>query len=123
MLADDIRLAKTLHELVAQKPELEAFTHSLSITTFRYVPRDLNKPNGKTEEYLNQLNTELLTRLQNSGEAYISNAVIDSRFALRACIVNFRTSLADIEALPEIVLRIGREVDAELRPERLNIKG
>jgi hypothetical protein len=25
--------------------------------------------------------------------------------------------------LPEIVLRIGREVDAELRPERLNIKG
>jgi glutamate/tyrosine decarboxylase-like PLP-dependent enzyme len=123
MLTDDIQLAKTLHEFVAQKPELEAFTHSLSITTFRYVPRDLKKSDEKTEEYLNQLNTELLTRLQNSGEAYISNAVIDGRFALRACIVNFRTSLADIEALPEIVLRIGREVDAELRPERLNIKG
>jgi glutamate/tyrosine decarboxylase-like PLP-dependent enzyme len=123
MLTDDIQLAKMLHELVAQKPELEAFTHSLSITTFRYVPDDLKKPDEKTEEYLNQLNTELLTRLQNSGEAYISNAVIDGRFALRACIVNFRTSLADIEALPEIVLRIGREVDAELRPERLNIKG
>jgi aromatic-L-amino-acid decarboxylase len=123
MLTDDIQLAKTLHEFVAQKAELEAFTHSLSITTFRYVPRDLKKPDEKTEEYLNQLNTELLTRLQNSGEAYISNAVIDGRFALRACIVNFRTSLADIEALPEIVLRIGREVDAELRPERLNIKG
>lgn len=123
MLADDIYLAKMLHELVAQKPELEAFTHSLSITTFRYVPGDLNKADEKTEEYLNQLNTELLTRLQNSGEAYISNAVIDGRFALRACIVNFRTSPADIEALPEIVLRIGREVDAELRPEQLNIKG
>jgi glutamate/tyrosine decarboxylase-like PLP-dependent enzyme len=123
MLADDIQLAKTLHELVVQKPELEAFTHSLSITTFRYVPRDLNEPDEKTDEYLNQLNTELLTRLQNSGEAYISNAVNDGRFVLRACIVNFRTSLADIEALPEIVLRIGREVDAELRPERLNIKG
>jgi aromatic-L-amino-acid/L-tryptophan decarboxylase len=123
MLADDIQLAKTLYELVAQTPELVAFTHSLSITTFRYVPRDLSKPDAKTEEYLNQLNTELLTRLQNSGEAYISNAVIDGRFALRACIVNFRTSLADIEALPEIVCRIGREVDAELRAERLNIKG
>jgi aromatic-L-amino-acid decarboxylase len=123
MLADDIQLAKTLHELVAQTPELETFTHSLSITTFRYVPPDLSKPDAKTEEYLNQLNTELLTRLQNSGEAYISNAVIDGRFALRACIVNFRTSLADIEALPEIVSRIGREVDAELRAERLNIKG
>jgi aromatic-L-amino-acid/L-tryptophan decarboxylase len=123
MLADDIQLAKRLYELVAKQPELEPFTHSLSITTFRYVPRDLKSRSEKIEEYLNQLNIELLTRLQNSGEAYISNAVIDDKFALRACIVNFRTSFEDIEALPEIVLRIGREVDAELRPERLNIKG
>jgi len=123
MLADDIRLAKKLYELVAKQPELQAFTHSLSITTFRYVPSDLKLGSEKIEEYLNQLNTELLTRLQNSGEAYISNAVIDGKFALRACIVNFRTSLADIEALPEIVSRIGRRVDTELRPEGLHIKG
>lgn len=119
MIADDIQLAKRLYELVAKRPELEVFTHSLSITTFRYTPSDLKSGPGKTEEYLNQLTTELLTRLQNSGEAYISNAVIDGRFALRACIVNFRTSLADIEALPEIVIRIGREVDLALRPEAL----
>jgi glutamate/tyrosine decarboxylase-like PLP-dependent enzyme len=123
MLSDDIRLAKELYELVAKQPELQAFTHSLSITTFRYIPSDLKSGSEKIEEYLNQLNTELLTRLQNSGEAYISNAVIDGKFALRACIVNFRTSLADIEALPEIVLRIGRKVDTELRPEGLHIKG
>lgn len=123
MLGEDVRLAKRLFELVAAQPELEAFTHSLSITTFRYVPRDLKAGDGQTEEYLNQLNTELLTRLQNSGEAYVSNAVLDGRFALRACIVNFRTSLEDIEALPEIVLRMGREVDKELRPEGLKVKG
>jgi len=123
MLSDDIRLAKELYELVAKQPELQAFTHSLSITTFRYIPSDLKSGSEKIEEYLNQLNTELLTRLQNNGEAYISNAVIDGKFALRACIVNFRTSLADIEALPEIVLRIGRKVDTELRPEGLHIKG
>jgi glutamate/tyrosine decarboxylase-like PLP-dependent enzyme len=122
MLADDIRLAKELYELVAKQPELQAFTHSLSITTFRYIPSDLKSGSEKIEEYLNQLNTELLTRLQNSGEAYISNAVIDGKFAVRACIVNFRTSLADIEALPEIVLRIGREADAALRPEGLKAK-
>ena len=123
MLAEDIQLAKELYELVAKQPELEAFTQSLSITTFRYVPSDLKTGDEKTEEYLNQLNTELLTRLQNSGEAYISNAVIDGKFTLRACIVNFRTSLDDIESLPEIVLRIGREVDKELRPEGLKVKG
>ena len=123
MLMDDIQLAKRLYELVAGQPELEAFTQSLSITTFRYVPDDLKQADEKTEEYLNQLNTELLTRLQNSGEAYISNAVIDGKFALRACIVNFRTTLVDIEALPEIVIRIGRETDLALRPEGLKAKG
>lgn len=122
MLADDIRLAKELHELVRKQPELEAFTQSLSISTFRYVPTDLKSDTEKNEEYLNQLNTELLTRLQNSGEAYISNAVINGKFALRPCIVNFRTSVDDIEALPEIVLRIGREVDMEWRPEKFKIK-
>lgn len=123
MLNDDIQLAKRLYELVAAHPELEAFTNSLSITTFRYVPRDLQSGDGQTEEYLNRLNLELLTRLQNGGEAYVSNAVINGKFVLRACIVNFRTSLEDIEALPGIVLRIGRGVDQELRPEELRVKG
>ncbi|HUG34777.1 MAG TPA: aspartate aminotransferase family protein [Anaerolineales bacterium] len=123
MLNDDIQLAKRLYEFVARQPELEALTQSLSITTFRYVPHELKAGSEKIEEYLNQLNTELLTRLQNGGEVYVSNAVIDGKFALRACIVNFRTSLEDIKALPVIVLRIGREVDAELRPEELKVKG
>jgi glutamate/tyrosine decarboxylase-like PLP-dependent enzyme len=123
MLAEDIRLAKELYDLVEKQPELEAFTNSLSITTFRYVPSDLKSESEQHEEYLNQLNTELPTRLQNSGEAYISNAVIDGKFALRPCIVNFRTSVEDVEALPGIVLRIGREVDAELRPEERKVKG
>lgn len=119
MLEDDIQLAKRLYELVEQQPELEAFTQSLSITTFRYVPSDLTPGSKEVDEYLNRLNTELLTRLQNSGEAYVSNAVIDEKFALRACIVNFRTSVEDIEALPEIVLRIGHESDETSRPELL----
>lgn len=119
MLADDIQLAKELYDLVDKHPELEAFTQALSITTFRYVPSDLDSNAEGVDEYLNQLNTELLTRLQNSGEAYVSNAVIDGKFTLRACIVNFRTSVEDIEALPEIVLRIGREADKALRPEQI----
>ena len=122
MLAEDIRLAKELYDLVEKQHELEAFTNSLSITTFRYVPSDLKSESGQREEYLNQLNTELLTRLQNNGEAYVSNAVIDGKFALRACIVNFRTSVEDIEALPEIVSQIGREADSELRPEQIKNK-
>lgn len=121
MLSEDVRLAHELYQRVAQHPALQAFTHSLSITTFRYLPPDLKPELGteRVENYLNDLNRELLTRLQSGGEAYVSNAVIDGTFVLRACLVNFRTSLADVEALPGIIARLGQDVDADLRPEKL----
>ena len=117
MIADDIRLAQTLHALVQQHPDFEALTQHLSITTFRYVPRDLQAApqTDDTKAYLQDLNRELLARLERSGEAFLSNAMIGERFALRACIVNFRTSAADIEALPPLIARLGREVDGEMR--------
>jgi aromatic-L-amino-acid/L-tryptophan decarboxylase len=116
MISDDMHLARELYRVVEAQPELQVFTQSLSITTFRYIPPDLMPGSQEVERYLDVLNTELLTRLQKSGEAFVSNAVIGGAFVLRACIVNFRTSLEDIEALPGIVIRIGREVDAAIRP-------
>ena len=115
MIAADIRLAQILNQLVEEAKDLEAYTCSLSITTFRYVPSDLNLQNDEREAYLNQLNSELLTELQDGGEAYLSNAVLGDKYLLRSCIVNFRTSLEDIEALPGIITRIGKEIDKRLR--------
>lgn len=57
-----------------------------------------------------------LRRLQQGGEASLSNAVIGGIYALRACIVNFRTTLQDVEALLPVIVRIGRQVDAAIRP-------
>jgi aromatic-L-amino-acid/L-tryptophan decarboxylase len=115
MISDDMRLSRTMYERVAKHSELEAMTQGLSITTFRYVPPDLNRADGNVAEYLNELNQELLTRLQQGGEAYLSNAVIGGKYALRACIVNFRTTVEDVEALPGLVVRIGKQVDGEKR--------
>ena len=56
-----------------------------------------------------------MTRVEQSGEAFLSNAMVNGRFALRAGIVNFRTSLADIEALPDLLARHGRDADQILR--------
>src|SRR6266487_2668590 len=119
MISDDIQLAQELYRVVEARPELQAFTQGLSITTFRYVPPDLTPGSERVEAYLNQLNMEVLNRVQRSGEAVVSNAVVAGTFLLRACIVNFRTSLEDIEALPGIVLHIGKEVDAAMRPVEL----
>ncbi len=122
MIGDDINLAKMLFELAAADPELQAFRQGLSIATFRYVPCDLQPGDAKVEEYLNRLNGELMVRLQKSGQAFLTNAVIKGTFVLRACIVNFRTSPADIQAIPEIVTRLGAELDQELRPQALPAK-
>jgi aromatic-L-amino-acid decarboxylase len=117
MIGDDCRLAASLHRHVAAHAELEAATLGLSIVTFRYVPRDLRGA-GAAESYLNALNEALLARLKTGGEVFVTNALVDGRFLLRACIVNFRTTEADVAAIPAIVAAAGRLVDAELRPGR-----
>ena len=114
MIGDDMRLSQHLHALIQRHPDFEAMTQHLSITTFRYVPRDLPQT-PDTEAYLQRLNEDLLTRVERSGEAFLSNAMVNGRFALRACIVNFRTSLADIEALPALIARHGRDADRAMR--------
>lgn len=115
-IAEDIALARKLHDLVRENPELEPGTQGLSITTFRYVPEDLQGvTDPETGNYLNELNRTVLERIEAGGQAFLSNAIVDDRFLLRLCIVNFRTTREDIEALPRIVERHGREADRELR--------
>ena len=115
MIADDIRLSQHLHALLRTHAEFETFTQQLSITTFRYVPPELRSQIGSpaVEKRLDEINQALLSRLEKSGEAFLSNAIVDGHFALRACIVNFRTSLVDIEALPPLLSRMGGDVCRE----------
>jgi glutamate/tyrosine decarboxylase-like PLP-dependent enzyme len=121
MIADDIALARLMFDEVSRQPELEPFTQSLSITTFRYVPMDLaaRRLEPAVAEYLNELNTELLARLQREGRVYLSNAVLDGAFVLRACIVNFRTESEDVRAVALEAVRVGHDVDAGRRSEAL----
>jgi glutamate/tyrosine decarboxylase-like PLP-dependent enzyme len=121
MISDDIRLSQALAAAVGRHPELQLMIQDLSITTFRYVPTDLRKKLGEDliENYLDTLNQELLDRMQREGEAFVSNAVIRGRYVLRACIVNFHTGAVDVAAVPEIAVRLGRTLDARLRPQTL----
>jgi aromatic-L-amino-acid decarboxylase len=116
MIADDIALARELYDRLADNADFEACTHNLSIVTFRYVPeayRD-RTDDPAAKEYLNELNKALQARLEVSGEVFVSNAMLEDRYLLRACIVNFRTSSRDIAEIPEIVSRNGRQVHQEL---------
>lgn len=118
MISDDIALSKAMAAHIRLQPELELLTQDLSITTFRFVPAALRERahSASVADYLNRLNQALLDGLQRSGEAFVSNAVIQGRYALRACIVNFHTTRADIELVPQLALRLGRELDSRMRP-------
>jgi aromatic-L-amino-acid decarboxylase len=119
MIADDMMLSRHLYDLLDEHPEFQAVTQNLSIATFRYVPQDLARQVGQepAETYLTALNQHVLAAVEKSGEAFLSNAIVGGTFLLRACVVNFHTSLEDIESLPLLVARLGRIADNSLRPD------
>ncbi|MGD2046361.1 MAG: aminotransferase class V-fold PLP-dependent enzyme [Gemmatimonadota bacterium] len=121
MIDEDIELARRFHGIAMEHPELEAFTHSLSITTYRFVPDDLAERISENEvsDYLNELNEAVQDRMEKGGRAFVSNALLEGTYALRMCIVNFRTALEDVEALADITVELGRAIDGERRPESL----
>lgn len=114
LIRKDIALAKLLFEEARRHAELEAITHNLSITTLRYVPTNASVGKELTENYLNALNEQVLNELQQEGEVFLSNAVINNRYCLRACLVNFRTSENDIREVVELIVRKGRQVHEQL---------
>jgi len=110
MIAEDVALAKRMFEMAAAHDELEAATLGLSIATFRYVgPEDRDTRAQRLEE-LNVLNKAIMERMQSEGRAFLTNAVIDDTYLLRACIVNFRTGEEDVRAVIDEVVRVGREL-------------
>jgi glutamate/tyrosine decarboxylase-like PLP-dependent enzyme len=115
MIREDCGIAADLYRSLGSHPEIEPLTCNLSIATFRYVPADLRGADRTGEEYLNKLNTEVLARIQSGGKMYPSNAIVGGKFAIRACVVNFRTTVEDILGLPDLVVAAGKEIDEEMR--------
>ena len=95
-IGEDVRLAAHLAELVADAEDFELLAGpGLSICCFRHTPPHLDE--------LDAHNERLLHALQRDGRVYLSNATVDGRFALRACITNFRTTRADVERVLTVV--------------------
>jgi aromatic-L-amino-acid/L-tryptophan decarboxylase len=97
-IGEDVRLAAHLAGRVAEAEDFELLAGpGLSICCFRHVPAQLDEP------ALDAHNERILQALQRDGRVYLSNATIDGRFALRACITNFRTTRADVERVLTVV--------------------
>ena len=111
-ISDDISLAQYLAEQVERADDFQLLAPvELSICCFRYVPRELRKKlqqvaddeQRRIEDELNALNQRIMLLVQRGGQAYVSNATIQGKFALRACITNFRTTRKDLDLTLEII--------------------
>ncbi len=114
LIGEDIELSKLLFLLAENHEELEAITQNLSITTFRYVPTNYKTNLEDKDNYLNKLNEDILNELQTGGEVFLSNAIVNEKYCLRACVVNFRTSKKDIKEIVEIIIKEGRKAHLKL---------
>ena len=103
-ISEDIALAAYLGELVSNADDFELLAAvELSICCFRYVPR-----RGMSDQELDQINEKIMETVQKGGRAYLSNATVNGKFALRACITNFRTTKADIDETVAVIREAGR---------------
>jgi aromatic-L-amino-acid decarboxylase len=59
---------------------------------------------------LDTLNRTITERIIERGRVYISNATINGVFALRACIVNHRSTEEDVRAIVDEVLAVAAEL-------------
>jgi glutamate/tyrosine decarboxylase-like PLP-dependent enzyme len=99
----NIALASELGSMIADSADFELLAPvSLSVVCFRFMPPSLRGVTGDEvarDTALNEFNRQLLVEVQRDGDAYVSNAMLGPRFALRACIVNYRTTSADLARL------------------------
>jgi glutamate/tyrosine decarboxylase-like PLP-dependent enzyme len=90
-------LARYLEARVRETPELELMAPvELNIVCFRYRAEDTNR-----------VNDAIVVALQESGIVAPSTTRINGQTAIRAAIVNHRTSRAEIDALVEGALALG----------------
>ncbi|HKB15211.1 MAG TPA: aminotransferase class I/II-fold pyridoxal phosphate-dependent enzyme [Planctomycetota bacterium] len=97
----DIGLARALREKIGARADFRLVAAGpLSITCFQFAPSGV--------EDVEALNRRVLARIQEEGDVFLTGTELAGRFALRACIVNFRTEESDLDRLLEAIADAGR---------------
>ena len=96
-IREDLRHAQLLASMIEAEPALELLAPvELSAVCFRWA--------DGPAALLNERNQDILQRVIQRGRVLLSNATLHGQFALRACIVNHRTTDEDIAAVIDEVL-------------------
>jgi aromatic-L-amino-acid decarboxylase len=109
-IESNLACARYFESMVRDSDDFEmAAPVELSIFCFRHVPVQLK---DKSPEAIDAFNERLLVALQRDGSSYLSNATLGGRFALRGCVLNYRTTLRDMEILLDDLRRVAKSLPA-----------
>jgi len=107
-IESNLACARHLESMVRASDDFEMATPvELSIFCFRYLPRRLR---NESPDAVDAFNQRLLVALQRDGSSYLSNATLGGRFALRGCVLNYRTTLRDMENLLDDLRRVAKSL-------------
>ena len=107
LIGRHVALAVHLASLVERAPDLELLAPAgLSIVCFRYAPPRLRGDDTR----LDALNQRVMEEVQASGAAFLTQTTLGGRFALRACILHYATTEADLAALLDVVRATGERL-------------
>ena len=107
--------ARHLESMVRASDDFEmAAPVELSIFCFRHVPVQLRNESSQT---IDAFNERLLVALQRDGSSYLSNTTLGGRFALRGCVLNYRTTLRDMEILLDDLRRVAKSLPASAQAQ------
>jgi aromatic-L-amino-acid decarboxylase len=99
-VAEHIRVAQTFAQWVEAHPDFELLAPpSLSVVCFRAVPRGF----GRDAARLEALNGEILDRVNDAGEVYLSHTRLGGKLALRLMVGHIRTTEAHVARAWEIL--------------------
>jgi aromatic-L-amino-acid/L-tryptophan decarboxylase len=105
-IESNLACARHLESMVRASDDFEMVAPvELSIFCLRHVPAQLK---NESPEAIDAFNERLLVALRRDGRSYLSNAMLGGRFALRGCVLNYRTTLRDMEILLDDLRRVGR---------------
>jgi glutamate/tyrosine decarboxylase-like PLP-dependent enzyme len=101
LITRDIALARTLQARIRSREDFELVAAGqLSVTCFRYAPAGVSD--------LNAVNRQLLESIQQEGQVFLTSTELNGQTVLRACIVNFRTTEADLDMLLNVIAEAGQ---------------
>jgi aromatic-L-amino-acid/L-tryptophan decarboxylase len=104
-LDEKLDLARHAYEELIESTSFQVLSPpDLSLVAFRYSPKK-----GDIDEF----NRLLLAAVNSERKVFLSSTILDGRFTLRICVLNFRTHREHVDAALESLIRNARRIEQQ----------